>query len=320
MASFSAFGQELNRLYNLRGDWKFSIGDHKEWATTAYDDTDWEEIYVPRRWEREGFNGYDGYAWYRLHVSGDEFLQNRVHYLSLGYIDDADQVFFNGQLIGFSGGFPPEYYTAFQAKREYRIPDELINFGGDNLIAVRVFDKGGEGGIYSGDVGLFVGDDDYQEVINLKGLWKLRLRDNKDYADPDYQDEDWELIMVPANWRVKGIYNYRDIAWYRHEFVVPENSNLERMVFVAGYIDDFDATYLNGEKIGETYDGLGLGRSRSFQELRVYDIPEGLLKSGRNVVSIRVEDIGDNGGIYKGPVAIIPEKLLTTYLRSSYWR
>lgn len=41
---------ELDRLKNLRDEWKFSIGDREEWADPNYDDSDWEEIYVPRRW------------------------------------------------------------------------------------------------------------------------------------------------------------------------------------------------------------------------------------------------------------------------------
>lgn len=316
----SAQGQELNRLYNLRGDWKFSIGDQMEWASPAYDDSDWEEIYVPRRWEREGFNGYDGFAWYRLNVDGDEFLKNRQHYLKLGYIDDVDQVYFNGQLIGFSGGFPPDYYTAYNADRAYRIPEELVNHEGTNLIAVRVYDRGGEGGIYSGEVGLMVADEDYQEVIHLEGIWKLKLRDSKDYIDPDHDDEGWEEIMVPANWKVNGIFNYQGFAWYRKELTIRQGTNLNDLVLIAGRIDDFDETYLNGEKIGETFDDERFGRSMSFSELRVYDIPDGLLKEGRNVISIRVEDLGANGGVYEGPLVIIPKKMVTNYLRGSYWR
>ena len=319
--SLALFGQELERLHNLRGYWKFSIGDHKEWATTSYDDSDWEEIYVPRRWEREGFNGYDGYAWYRTTFSGDELEKDRVHYLRLGYIDDVDEVYFNGVKIGFSGGFPPEYYTAWQAKREYRIPNELLNYEGENLIAVRIFDKGGEGGIYSGEVGLLVAEDGYQDVINLEGLWKIKTRNKEEYSDPDFDDSNWEDIKVPADWKVIGIRDLRDYAWYRKTFEIPAGTNLDDMVLIGGYIDDFDVTYLNGEKIGETDDGRRYGRSRSFQELRIYEIPNGLLKEGKNVISVRVDDLGNDGGIYKGPVAIIPEKLVTTYKRDSYfWR
>lgn len=75
--------QDLDRLLNLRGDWKFSIGDNTKWAEVNYDDSSWEEIYVPRRWESEGFNGYDGYAWYRTKFSGDELEKEGAHYLRL---------------------------------------------------------------------------------------------------------------------------------------------------------------------------------------------------------------------------------------------
>ena len=64
---------DLDRLFSLRADWKFSIGDRQEWADPNYYDSDWEEIYVPRRWERESFNGYDGYAWYRKSFNGNKW-------------------------------------------------------------------------------------------------------------------------------------------------------------------------------------------------------------------------------------------------------
>ncbi len=313
---------DLDRLFSLRGEWKFSIGDREEWADPNYDDSDWEEIYVPRRWEREGFNGYDGYAWYRTSFNGNRLEDGGVHYIRLGYIDDVDEVFVNGVKIGFSGGFPPDYYTSWNAEREYRIPDEALNYDGENVVAVRVFDKGGEGGIYSGEVGILVADKAYRDVHDLEGIWKIRLRDKPEFADPNFDDSGWEDILVPSNWRTIGIRDLRDFAWYRKEFNIRPGTNMDEMTLIGGRIDDFDEIYLNGEKIGETNDGRRLGSSRSFAELRVYDIPKGLLKEGRNVISVRVEDIGDNGGIYEGPVVIIPSKLITRYTRDSYrwWR
>ena len=313
---------ELDRLFSLRGEWKFSIGDREEWSDPDYDDSDWEEIYVPRRWEREGFNGYDGYAWYRTSFRGNKLEDGGVHYIRLGYIDDVDEVFINGVKIGFSGGFPPDYYTSWNAEREYRIPDEALNYDGDNVIAVRVFDKGGEGGIYSGEVGILVADKAYKDIHDLEGIWKIRLRDKEEFSDPDFDDSGWEDILVPSNWKTIGIRDLRDFAWYRKEFEIRQGTDMDEMTLIGGKIDDFDEIFINGEKIGETNDGRRLGWSRSFSELRVYDIPKGLLKEGRNVISVRVEDIGDNGGIYEGPVVIIPSKLVTRYTRDSYrwWR
>ena len=319
--SLAALGQDARRLIRLRGDWKFSIGDREEWASPKYDDSDWEEIYVPERWEREGFNGYDGFAWYRTTFDGEKLEKNRYHLVKLGYIDDADEVYLNGVKIGFSGGMYPNYYTAWNAERIYALPPELLNYNGENLIAVKVYDQGGEGGIYSGSVGILYLDDVYlNDAIFLEGLWKIKLDDDPDFARPDHNDDDWEDIMVPANWKIIGINDLNDFAWYRKEFVVPAGTTLRDLTLIGGKIDDFDEIYLNGQKIGETNDGQRLGRSQSFAKTRVYSIPDGLLKSGKNVISVRVEDIGANGGIYEGPVMILPSAEATQYARRFGWR
>lgn len=313
------FGQSLDRIQSLRGYWKFSIGDRSEWASTSYDDKEWEEIYVPRRWESEGFNGYDGYAWYRKTFDGRDLRDEKVVYLKLGYIDDVDEVFVNGKKIGFSGSFLPNYSTAYRAERIYGIPVDLIDFSGENLIAVRVFDYGGEGGIYSGDVGLYAPEEWAKDAIYLEGLWKIKVGDRSEYKEAGYDDEKWENIMVPSNWRSIGINNLRDYAWYRKEFIMNAGAKTTDLTLIGGKIDDFDEIFVNGVKIGETNDGRRLGSSRSFSETRVYAIPNNLLKPGSNIVAVRVRDIGDNGGIYEGPVMILPSSQVSRVLRQNDW-
>lgn len=107
---------------NLAGQWKFSIGDDIKCSTPAFNDANWENIKVPSPWENEGFNGYDGYAWYRKHFNIPLSLKGKSVYLSMGYIDDCDEVYVNGHLVGFSGSFPPNYYTAYNALRMYPCP------------------------------------------------------------------------------------------------------------------------------------------------------------------------------------------------------
>lgn len=316
----TVLGQDSRRLISLRGYWKFSIGDREEWATKEYDDSDWEEIYVPERWEREGFNGYDGFGWYRTKFDGKGLKKDRYHLISLGYIDDVDEVFINGVKIGFSGGFYPNYYTAFNAERIYMIPPEVLNYNGDNQIAVRVYDQGGEGGIYSGAIGILYLDDVFvQDGVFLEGLWKIKVGDRAEYAQPNFDDSKWQGIMVPSNWKTIGLWDLNDFAWYRKTFTLPAGAKTKDMTLLLGRIDDFDEAYINGVKIGTTNDGRRLGASRSFSELRMYNIPSGLLKEGKNVISVRVEDIGDNGGIYEGPVMILPTSEAAKFGRKSYW-
>ncbi|NJM16256.1 MAG: hypothetical protein HC896_13555 [Bacteroidales bacterium] len=165
------FGEELELLLNLQSYWKFTIGDKTEWAKADYNDSDWEKIKVPATWEDQGFNGYNGYAWYRIKVKISDVLQNRQLYLLLGYIDDVDEAFFNGHLIGKTGEFPPGYATAYNAQRRYLVPSEAIKYNDINVISVRVYDYQLAGGIVGGKVGIYAGRTSIDLDIDLQGKW-----------------------------------------------------------------------------------------------------------------------------------------------------
>src|SRR6187399_729509 len=63
------------RLIDLSGKWKFSIGDKSAWSDPSFNDGSWENISVPSKWEDEGFNGYNGYAWYRTTFDASQLAQ-----------------------------------------------------------------------------------------------------------------------------------------------------------------------------------------------------------------------------------------------------
>jgi sialate O-acetylesterase len=60
--------------------------------------------------------------------------------------------YFNKKLVGQSGKFPPQPQTAWEKERNYAIPAEIVNFNSQNVIAVRVYNIEGQGGIYKGPV------------------------------------------------------------------------------------------------------------------------------------------------------------------------
>jgi len=165
-----AFAGEGNLilLQSLKGNWAFSIGINDEWISPKFDDSGWETVRVPSPWEEQGFNGYNGYAFYRKKLTISSSYKGRMLYLNMGYIDDVDEVYFNGKKIGSSGTFPPNYSTAFNAERIYYIPEELISFDNQNQIAVKVYDAIADGGIVSGEPGLYGGKASVNLDINLR--------------------------------------------------------------------------------------------------------------------------------------------------------
>jgi len=136
-------------------EWKFLQGDKPEYIDSALNDYWWKDISPLTVWERQGFQGYDGFAWYRVKVVVPPSMKkNAFKYgglmLNLGKIDDADETWFNGHKAGATGVMPPDYAGAYDVQRSYLIPPEYVQWGKKNTIAVRVYDAGGDGGLYGG--------------------------------------------------------------------------------------------------------------------------------------------------------------------------
>ncbi|NIA15865.1 MAG: hypothetical protein GWP08_17515, partial [Nitrospiraceae bacterium] len=133
---------------NMEGEWLFrvdpeQVGEREGWALPGFDDSDWGTIEVPGRWEEKG-SDYDGVAWHRRWFSVPESWRGEDLELSLGKVDDEDQTFYNGSMVGETG---PGLDVPSLAHRCYTIPAALVRAGEDNLLAVRVRDGGGPGGI-----------------------------------------------------------------------------------------------------------------------------------------------------------------------------
>jgi sialate O-acetylesterase len=141
---------------DLQGTWKFKTGKN---AHKDVDNMDsWDDIIVPGLWENQGYKNYDGYACYAQEFVVDaDYLSDRM-VLILGYIDDLDQVFVNGVLVGQSGAFKPstvsERSESYKQLRAYYLPVNVLKKGEKNRIVVKVYDAGYGGGIYSGYIGL----------------------------------------------------------------------------------------------------------------------------------------------------------------------
>lgn len=294
------------RKVNLRGNWKFVLGDNMAFAKPGYDDSKWENMFVPAAWQEEGFREYRGYAWYRRSFE-ITFTANEPLFIELGRIDDVDEVYINGHLVGTTGGMPPSYYTAYNVKRNYLIPTEYLNSGKANVVAVRVFDEGGEGGILGRDPGIYSYGDVFANGFTLMGAWKFSLADNPDWSKPDFDDSKWENIAVPASWEDQGFRDYDGFGWYRKKFTLPKDFSTKEMVVLLGRIDDMDQVFINGTMVGSTGNiERKWANSNECNVSRTYFIPDDLLRSGAtNTIAVRVYDQEGRGGIYDGPITII---------------
>lgn len=141
-------------------DAKVKVGDQPEWLEQHFDEKDWVTIQLNRDWDSQGFARHDGFAFYRIRFhlpSGmleSSFLKDSL-LLYMGKIDDADEVYLNGKLIGKTGRFPNEsggYQSAFDEERFYTVAANhpALEWDRENVLSVKVYDHDGPGGMYEG--------------------------------------------------------------------------------------------------------------------------------------------------------------------------
>jgi sialate O-acetylesterase len=96
---------------------------------------------------------YDGFAVYQTSFKASASLTNQTLVLMAGRIDDLDEVYINGRLVGSTGDLSSRnadwHYREF---RNYWVPEGTIK-AGENTIEIKVYDRYGEGGILEGPVG-----------------------------------------------------------------------------------------------------------------------------------------------------------------------
>ncbi len=188
--SFLLFGNQIHSQNLLKFDWKFKTGDNTEWASPSLNDKDWASVTSGTLWESQGYSNYDGFAWYRQTIVIPSKLKKEVEtngglILHLGTIDDVDYTYFNGELIGKNGEIPPDYLGAYDKQRSYTISAGKIAWDKPNVIAVRVFDGGGGGGMIGDKIGCFV-----------IGLEEMLLIEPK-FAREDHLFPDKGAIKIP---------------------------------------------------------------------------------------------------------------------------
>ncbi len=190
LLSLLFFGNQLFSQNLLKFEWKFKTGDNLEWASNGYDDKDWTSIIAGTIWESQGIGNYDGFAWYRQSVVIPSKLKKEVEAnggleLNLGTIDDVDYTYWNGEFIGKNGEIPPNYLTAYDKLRKYSIPANKIIWDKPNVIAVRVFDSGGGGGIIGDEI-----------ACTIKGIQQL-LTIEPQFSRPDHLFLGKEPVTIP---------------------------------------------------------------------------------------------------------------------------
>jgi sialate O-acetylesterase len=194
---------------------------------TGCDDAGWSAVSLPHVWSQQGLRDFDGVGWYRTRVAVPAAWAGHDLVLMLGPIDDMDSVWFGGRKV--AGTERPGHW---QERREYRVPGDAV-VAGEAVLAVRVVDTGGEGGVAGDPEGMRIQPAGGEAgALSLAGPWRFRRGPDLDAlprtpaapGDANVPTVLWNGMIAPL-----AGFPFRGVLWYQGEANRERAAQYERL-------------------------------------------------------------------------------------------
>lgn len=204
-----------DRTLEARKAWDRMASAHDDLhaASTGFayadlDDSSWNDMDLPGNIETV-YPDYDGLVLVRRWVDIPEEWAGRQLVMHINGVDDSDVAYFNGVRIGRSEGW--------NRARNYQIPAETVK-AGKAVVAIRITDTGGAGGVVGDDGSFYLQGPDGTRV-SLAGKWKARKDDSLIKMPPRpvnmYDDPNWSTVLHNAMISPLVPYSIKGAIWYQ---------------------------------------------------------------------------------------------------------
>ena len=129
--------------------------------------------------------------------------------------------------------------------------------------------------------------------------WRTKLDANdpgmkSKWFQPDIEDSDWKTTEIPTALE-HALPGHDGTVWYRRTLTLSKKDADLPHTLNLGPIDDMDMAWVNGVQVG------GVEIPGYWLKPRSYAVPAKLLKTGRNIIVVRVIDHGWGGGFTGRP-------------------
>ena len=177
------------------------------WELPDLDDGGWRDVTLPSKIQ-ELWPGINGVYWFRKEIDIPTAWAGKEVTLSLGPVDDFDETYWNGVLVGRD--------SIWNIPRTYAVPAAQVK-AGKAVIVIRNTDDHGDGGLYGAPEQLFVQGPDGQK-IPLDNVWKVQLTVSFDKV-PRNTAREANLPSALYNAMVHPVAPYRiaGAIWYQGE-------------------------------------------------------------------------------------------------------
>ena len=184
------------------------------WSAAELATDDWKTMTLPTFWENAGYPDFDGIFWFRRAFELPENWDGGDVVLHLGAVDDNETTWVNGEPVGATIGW--------SLPRVYRVPSSVLKRG-QTVIAVRVLDTGGNGGLYGGGdaMRLRFNANGKANSVSLAGPWRCKQSVSLKETGwpPGNFSQDASAPTVLYNGMIAPLLPYamRGVIWYQGE-------------------------------------------------------------------------------------------------------
>jgi putative membrane-bound dehydrogenase-like protein len=114
----------------------------------------------------------------------------------------------------------------------------------------------------------------------------------------------WKDMEVPGNWESRGLPDFDGVVWFTRTIDVPQDATATALTL--GRVSNISEVWLNGLLVAPQPGG-GRGAQTSAGRGFIpptYDLPQGTLKAGANILTVRIQNSRNEGGFLGTPDAM----------------
>lgn len=288
-----------------------------KWAALGFDDSGWKTIRPTKVWERIGdpeVASFNGAIWYRTAFTLTKAQAEGAAHIALGLIDDSETTFVNGVRIGGAEGRT--------VRRNYALPKNLLT-AGRNVVAIRVLDSGGSGGLYGENEQRFL------TLVNgstvpLPAEWRYRISAPLDLLG-DVPVTPWDATKGTGslfNGMVAPVTSYtvKGVAWYQGEANIFDPAAFGRLL--PTLIDQWRSAFAKPDLpflvVQLPNYGPVSDQARASKTAEVREHQRRTALSLSHVGLTPIIDIGDRYDIHPGQKTMVGRRLALTARRVAY--
>jgi sialate O-acetylesterase len=196
-----------SRAEKYRQALKTDPGIDEKWYDIANASASWKRMELPQEWGRTELGKSDGIVWFRKEITLPVNIGDKKSLLSLGPIDDWDDTYINGQLIGSTMDYSQD--------RQYPLGPGVLKEG-TNVIVVKVTDTGGGGGMNGRKEQMFIEVEGERLALNGEWMYKPSVL-NTDFGvqqtgPNSFPSQLYHAMIAPiTSFSIKGV------IWYQGE-------------------------------------------------------------------------------------------------------